>query len=81
MGNNITLKIRISENNEAIRIYHSPHEVIVKPKAKKVEIHDVNGTLIESYELVEKKLSWFEDNEIDISEIMLDLKVNRSSKK
>ena len=60
-----------------IRIYHSPHEVIVRPKAKKVEIHDVNGTLIETYELVGKKLSWLEDNEIDTAEIMLDLKVNR----
>jgi len=60
-----------------IRIYHSPHEVIVKPKVKKVEIHDVNGTLIETYELIEKKLSWLEDSEIDIAEIMLDLKVNR----
>jgi len=71
------LKIRISDNKETIRIYHSPHEVIVRPKAKKVEIHDVNGTLIETYGLVEKKLSWLEDNELDIAEIMLDLKVNR----
>ncbi len=71
------MKIRIFHNDETIRIYHSPHEVIVRPKAKKVEIHDINGTLIETYELVEKKLSWLEDNETDIAEIMLDLKVNR----
>ena len=71
------MKIRVSHNNEIIRIYHSPHEVIVKPKAKKVEIHDTNGTLIEMYELVEKKLSWLEDNEIDSAEIMLDLIVNK----
>ena len=51
--------------------------MIVKPKAKKVEIHDTNGTLIEMYELVEKKLSWLEDNEIDSAEIMLDLIVNK----
>ena len=77
MINNSTLKIRISDSNETIRIYHSPHEVIVRPKVKKVEIHDFNGTLIETYELIEKKLSWLEDNELDIAEIMLDLKVNR----
>jgi hypothetical protein len=71
------LKIRISHNDETIRIYHSPHEVIVKPKAKKVEIHDLNGALIETYELIEKSLTWLEDSEIDTSEIMLDLKVNR----
>ena len=76
MRNNITLKIRVSDSNEIIRIYHSPHEVIVRPKAKKVEIHDINGTLIETYELIEKKLSWLEDIETDIAEIMLDLKVN-----
>ena len=71
------MKIRISYNNETIRIYHSPHEVIVRPKAKTVEIHDVNGTLIETYELIEKELSWLEDSEIDTAEIMLDLKINR----
>jgi hypothetical protein len=71
------LKIRISHNDETIRIYHSPHEVIVKPKAKKVEIHDLNGALIETYELIEKSLTWLEDSEIDTAEIMLDLKVNR----
>jgi len=72
-----TLKIRISHNNETIRIYHSPHEVVVKPKAKKVEIFDINGILVETYDLVEKDLSWLEDKDIDTAEIMLDLKVNR----
>ena len=71
------MKIRISHNDETIRIYHSPHEVIVKPKAKKVEIRGLNGDLIEKYELIEKSLTWLEDSETDIAEIMLDLKVNR----
>jgi len=69
------LKIRISHNNETIRIYHSPHEVVVRPKDKKVEIYDVNGMLIETYDLVEKNLSWLEDNDINTAEILLDLKV------
>ena len=71
------MKIRISHNDETIRIYHSPHEVIVRPKAKKVEIYDINGMLIETYDLVEKELSWLEDKDIDTAEIMLDLKINR----
>jgi hypothetical protein len=60
-----------------IRVYHAPQDVIVKPKAKKVEIHDVNGELIETYDLIDKKLSWLEDEDIDTAEIMLNLKVSR----
>jgi hypothetical protein len=71
------LKIRIFHNDEIIRVYHAPQDVVVKPKAKKVEIHDVNGMLLETYDLVEKKLSWLEDEDIDTAEIMLDLKINR----
>ena len=58
-------------------MYHAPQDVVVKPKAKKVEIYDINGTLLETFDLVEKKLSWLEDEDIDTSEIMLDLKVSR----
>ena len=71
------MKIRVFHNDETIRVYHSPQDVVVKPEAKKVEIHDVNGILIETYDLIERKLSWLEDNDIDTAEIMLDLKVNR----
>ena len=60
-----------------IRVYHAPQDVIVKPKAKKVEIHDVNGELLETYDLIDKKLSWLEDEAIDTAEIMLNLKVSR----
>ena len=58
-------------------MYHAPQDVVVKPKAKKVEIYDINGTLLETFDLIEKKLSWLEDEDIDTSEIMLDLKVSR----
>lgn len=60
-----------------IRVYHSPHEVIVRPKAKKIEIYDSNGLLTETYELVERNLSWLEDNDTDCVEIVLDLKVSK----
>ena len=58
-------------------MYHAPQDVIVKPKAKKVEIQDINGILLETFDLIEKKLSWLEDEDIDTAEIMLDLKVSR----
>jgi len=74
---NITMKIRVHHNDKTIRIYHSPHEVIVRPKVKKVEIYDNNGILVETYDLIKKDLSWLEDKEIDTAEIMLDLDVNR----
>ncbi|WP_316506469.1 hypothetical protein [Nitrosopumilus sp.] len=71
------MKIRIFQNDEMIRVYHSPHEVIVRPKVKKVEIYDTNGLLTETYELVERNLSWLEDNDTDCVEIVLDLKVSK----
>ncbi|MGB0856222.1 MAG: hypothetical protein ACPGQP_04285, partial [Nitrosopumilus sp.] len=71
------LKIRIFQNDEMIRVYHSPHEVIVRPKAKKIEIYDSNGLLTETYELVERNLSWLEDSDTDCVEIVLDLKVSK----
>ena len=71
------MKIRIFQNDEIIRVYHSPHEVIVRPKAKKIEIYDSNGLLTETYDLVERNLSWLEDTDTDCIEIVLDLKISR----
>ena len=71
------LKIRIYQNDRIIRAYHSPHEVIVRPQAKKVEIFDTTDSLIESYDLLEKDLSWLEDEKTDSAEIVLDLKVGK----
>ena len=71
------MKIRIFQNDEIIRVYHSPHEVIVRPKAKKIEIYDSNGLLTETYDLVERNLSWLEDTGTDCVEIVLDLKISR----
>ena len=76
-GKNTLLKIRIFHNDETIRVYHAPQDVVVKPKAKKVEIHDVDGVLLATYDLIERNLSWLEDEDTDAAEIMLDLKVSR----
>lgn len=69
------MKIRIRENNNMIRVYHSPHEVIVKPGAKIVQVFDENGAIDDTYSLIEKNLSWLEDSDSDSSEIILDLHV------
>ena len=55
-----------------------PREVIVRPKAKIIEIYDTNGLLTEKYNLVEKNLSWLEDKDTDCVEIVLDLKVTKT---
>ena len=72
------MKIRIFQNSNVIRIYHSPRDVIVKPTAKKVELYDSNGILTESYDLVDRNLSWLEDKETDSAEIILDLTIKSS---
>ena len=61
-----------------IRVYHSPHEVIVRPKARTVEVFDEDGAMNETYNLVDRNLSWIEDNDSDSSEIVLDLHVKTS---
>jgi hypothetical protein len=71
------LKIKVIQDGNIIRVYHSPKEVVVKPIANKVELYSSNGNLIESYELKDKNLSWFEDNDLDNSEIILTLKVGK----
>ena len=71
------MKIKVIQDDNIIRVYHSPTEVVVKPIANKVELYSSNGNLIESYELKDKNLSWFEDNDLDNSEIILTLKVGK----
>jgi len=56
-------------------VYHSPHEVIVRPSTGIVEVFDEDGTLDDTYNLVDRNLSWLEDAESDSSEIVLDLHV------
>ena len=71
------MKIRVSQNGNIIRVYHSPQNVIVKPKEMIVELYDGDGILIDRYNLIERILSWLEDSENDSSEILLDLKVKK----
>ena len=67
------------QGGNIIRVYHSPQDVIVKPQAKLIEIHESNGILTESFDLIDKNLSWFEDKETDCAEIVLTLKVGNKS--
>ncbi|WP_316504448.1 hypothetical protein [Nitrosopumilus sp.] len=82
------LKIRIirDDDGKVIRVHHVPEEVIVKPKARIIEIHDSSSddgssssSLTETYRLVKSNLSWSEDNDSDYGEVVLDLRVKNFS--
>ena len=47
------MKIRVFREGKIIRVFHSPQNVIVKPKAKIVELYDGDGILTESYSLID----------------------------
>jgi len=69
------LSIRILQGNKIIGVYHLPEEVVIKPDAKKIEIHDTDGSLIETFGLVERNLSLLDNAYTDCSEIIVDLHV------
>ena len=71
------MKIKVFQDDKIIRVYHLPQDVVVKPLEKKVKLYDSNGALTESYDLIDKNLSWFEDRETDSAEILLTLKVGK----
>ena len=68
------MKILI-DNGNPIRLYHHPREVIVHPKTNIVEILNADGSLLESYELVKKDITWIDDEALDTSEIIVILNV------
>jgi hypothetical protein len=70
------LKIRILQDNNIIRVYHSPHEVVVRPNSKKVEIFE-SDIVMETFDLTDKKLTWLENIDTDCAEIVLDLQVKK----
>ena len=68
------MKILI-DNGRPIRIYHHPREVVVHPKTNIVEIFNEDGSVLESYDLIKKELGWKENEDLDISEIIVSLHV------
>jgi hypothetical protein len=69
------LSIRIFQDDKIIGVYHLPDEVTVKPEAQRIEIHDTDGRLIKTYDLIEKNLSLLDNPYTDCSEIIVDLHV------
>ena len=72
------MKITLIRNERILRVYHHPRDVIVKPKAKQVEVFNSDGSLLERFELINKELGWTDDDENDTSEIVLSLTIGQT---
>ncbi len=70
------LKI-IIKNSNPIRFYHHPREVTIHPKTKTVKTFNADGSLLETFKLVNKETSWNEDFENDQTEIIITLHVEK----
>ena len=73
---NGNLKI-IIKNSNPIRLYHHPREVSIHPKSKTVKTFNADGSLLETFKLVDKETSWNEDLENDQTEIIVTLHVEQ----
>ena len=71
----------VIKDNDPIRIYHHPREVRVHPKSKIVSTLKSDGTLLETFKLVDKSLSWCDNPDNDQSEILVTLQVEKTIKK
>ncbi len=67
----------IIKNNSPIRIYHHPREVTIHPKSKTIKTFNADGSLLETFKLVDKETSWSEDFENDRTEIIVTLYVEK----
>jgi len=65
----------IIKRKEPIRVYHTPREVAIHPKSKKVDTLKSDGSLLETFDLIDKEVSWVEDKEKDLMELVLILNV------
>jgi len=70
------LKI-IIKNGESVEIYHDVSDVSVLPKSKLVRTFSEDGSLVEEYKLVDKKITLDDDLDNDQTEIVVTLLVKK----
>ena len=68
------LKI-ILEKNDLIKVYHDSSDVSVLPKSKLVRTFNEDGSLIEEFKLLSKKIALDDDLDKDQTEIVVTLHV------
>ena len=70
------LKI-IIKNGESIEVYHDSSDVSVLPKSKLVRTFNDDGSLIEEFKLVDKKIALEDNLDKDQTEIVVILHVTK----
>ncbi|MCH9659089.1 hypothetical protein K0U27_10480 [archaeon] len=70
------LKI-IIKNNESIKIYHDASDVSVLPKSKLVRTFTDDGSLIEEFKLLDKKIAFDDNMDNDETEIIVTLDIQK----
>lgn len=74
------MKIKVIRGKYPIKVYHDPHEVLVHPKEKTVDIYE--GTqLVRKYELIKKQLDWLDNGSMDCNEVIITLVVGKTIKR
>lgn len=70
------LKI-IIKNGESIEVFHDSSDVSVLPKSKLVRTFNDDGSLIEEFKLVDKKITLEDNLDKDQTEIVVTLRVTK----
>ena len=70
----VELKI-ILEKGDSIKVYHDSSDVSVLPKSKLVRTFNDDGSLIEEFKLLDKKIALDDDLDNDQTEIVVTLHV------
>ena len=67
----------IIKNGESVEIYRDASDVSVLPKSKLVRTFSEDGSLIEEYKLVDKKITLDDNMDNDQTEIVVTLVVTK----
>ncbi|MGY5144645.1 MAG: hypothetical protein ACW9XH_09225 [Candidatus Nitrosopumilus sp. bin_32a] len=67
----------IIKNDESIKVYHDASDVSVLPKSRLVRTFNEDGSLIEEFKLVEKKITLEDNLDTDETEIIVTLDVRK----
>ncbi len=67
----------IIKNNESTEVYHDSSDVSVLPKSKLVRTFNDDGSLIDEFKLLDKKITLEDDLDNDKTEIILTLNVEK----
>ena len=65
----------IIKNGESVKVYHDSSDVSVLPKSKLVRTFSEDGSLVEEFKLLDKKIVLDDDLDNDETEIVVTLNV------